>query len=315
MFLITELAAFAQTPVLKINWNDKLMTSKSTPTLQVVGNPMLRSSAPMHDAAFSALQHLKADYVRYVPWFPYPRLAVAELEPPTKTKTSWDFNLIDSMTIDFLENTKDHSVVMNFSTIPQWMFKTEKSVTYPDDPNAIAWNYGGWGIKSGTVFRDSTLKELTDYYVRLISWYTKGGFTDELGKYHRSGYHYKFDYWEVLNEVDIEHCMTPKLYTKVYDAIVSALKPIMPNTKFIGLALAYDGPEWFEYFLNPANHRPGVPIDMISYHCYAGANPNQTFDAYEYSVFDKADAFVHTVKYIENIRGDWRLPPKQILMN
>ncbi len=38
------------------------------------------------------------------------------------------------MTIDFLEATKGHSVVLNFSTIPQWMYKTEKPVAYPDDP-------------------------------------------------------------------------------------------------------------------------------------------------------------------------------------
>lgn len=37
----------------------------------------------MHDAIFSALANLSADLVRFVPWFPYPKLAVAELDPPT----------------------------------------------------------------------------------------------------------------------------------------------------------------------------------------------------------------------------------------
>jgi len=294
--------ANAQGPQLKVNWNETVMVSASTPTLQVVGNPMLRRKAAMHDGAFNALRDLKADYVRYVPWFPYPRLAVAELEAPGKNTTSWDFSLIDPMTIDFLENTKGHSVMMNFSTIPQWMFKTEKPVTYPDDPNQVSWSYGG-----GKELRDTTLKELTGYYVRLVSWYTKGGFTDELGKYHSSGYHYNFPYWEVLNEPDLEHSMSPQTYTKLYDAIVTALKPLMPKTKFVGLALAFESPGWFEYFLNPANHKPGVPLDMISYHCYAGANPNQQFDAYEYTIFDKAESFINSVAYIENIRK--RLSP------
>ncbi|GAA4317043.1 hypothetical protein GCM10023149_14410 [Mucilaginibacter gynuensis] len=299
-FLIAGLACAAQS--LRVDWNASGTVTKSTATLQVVGNPMLRPKAAMHDGAFAALRSLNADYVRYVPWFPYPKLAVAELEPPTATKTSWDFSLIDPMTIDFLENTKGHSVMMNFSTIPQWMFKTDNPVTYPADPNQVSWGYGG-----GTELRDPTLKELTDYYVRLISWYTKGGFTDELGKYHKSGYHYKFDYWEVLNEPDLEHSMSPQTYTKIYDAIVTALKPIMPATRFVGMAVAFEKPEWFEYFLNPANHKPGIPIDMISYHCYAAANPNQKFDAYEYSVFDKAESFVNSVGYIENIRK--RLAP------
>ena len=38
---------------------------------------------------------------KHVPWLPYPRLVVAELEPPTGTKTSWDFSLIDPLTRDF----------------------------------------------------------------------------------------------------------------------------------------------------------------------------------------------------------------------
>ncbi len=117
-----------------VDWNKTVIVSRSTPTLQVVVNPMLRSGAPIHDAAFQAIKQLGADYVRYVPWLPYPRLGVAELEPPTKETTSWDFSLIDPMTKDFLAATEGHSTVMNFSTIPAWLFKTDKPVTYPADP-------------------------------------------------------------------------------------------------------------------------------------------------------------------------------------
>jgi hypothetical protein len=292
----------AQDPGLIVKWDNSLMVSKSTPTLQVVGNPMLRRGASMHDGSFSALKDLNADYVRYVPWFPYPKLAVAELEAPDSGKTSWDFSLIDPMTIDFFEATKGHSVIMNFSTTPQWLYKTEKPVAYARDPNEVDWNYGG-----GTQLKDSTMKALTDYYVRLISWYTKGGFTDELGKYHKSGYHYEIPYWEVFNEPDYEHSMTPETYTKKYDAMVTAIRKVSPNTKFVGLALAFEKPDWFEYFLNPANHKSGITLDMISYHCYANANDRQKFDAYEYTLFDKADNFLNTVSYIESIRK--RLSP------
>jgi len=292
----------AQGPALVVKWNNSIMVSKSTPTLQVVGNPMLRRGASMHDGSFRALKDLGADYVRYVPWFPYPKLVVAELEPPENGKTSWDFSLIDPMTIDFFEATRGHSTIMNFSTTPQWMYKTEKPVSYAKDPNQVDWNYGG-----GTQLRDSTMKELTDYYVRLVSWYTKGGFIDEFGQYHKSGYHYEIPYWEVFNEPDFEHSNTPETYTQKYDAMVTAIHKVSPNTKFVGLALAYEKPEWFEYFLNPANHKPGIPLDMISYHCYANANDKQKFDAYEYTLFDKADSFLNTVSYIESIRK--RLSP------
>jgi len=287
---------------LTIKWDKITMVSKSTATLQVVGNPMLRRGASMHDGSFGALKDLGADYVRYVPWFPYPKLAVAELEPPTATATSWDFSLIDPMTIDFLEVTKGHSTIMNFSTIPQWMFKTDKKVTYPADPNEVGWGYGG-----GTQFRDASMKELTGYYERLISWYSKGGFTDELGKYHKSGYHYEFPYWEVLNEPDLEHNFTPEMYTKVYDAMYTAIHKVSPKTKIVGLALAYEKPHWFEYFLNLKHHKPGIPLEVISYHCYANANDGQKFDAYEYTLFDKADLFLEKVGFIESIRK--RLSP------
>src|SRR6195952_2950707 len=165
----------AQNLALNVQWNNTTMVSKSTATLQVVSNPMLSRTGSMHDGAFSALKDMGADYVRYVPWHVYPKLVVAELEAPTATTTSWDFSLIDPMTIDFFNVTKGHSVILNFSTIPQWMFKTEKPVPYPADANKVDWSYGGVGFE----LRDSTMGELTGYYSRLISWDTKSGFTDE----------------------------------------------------------------------------------------------------------------------------------------
>jgi hypothetical protein len=49
-----------------------------------------------------------------LPWLPYPKLEVAELEPPKAGKSSWDFTLIDPITIDFLEATKGQSKILNF---------------------------------------------------------------------------------------------------------------------------------------------------------------------------------------------------------
>src|SRR6202042_2632724 len=139
--------------------------------------------------------------------------------------------------------------------------------------------------------------------------YTKGGFTDEVGKFHKSNHYYKIAYWEVLNEVDFEHSMSPQLYTKIYDAIVGEMKKISPSTKFIGLALAFNGtPEWFEYFLNPKNHKPNIPLDGISYHHYSTpSSQQQKLDEYQYVFFEKANAFLEKVRYIEYIRK--RLSP------
>jgi hypothetical protein len=306
-YLVVLLAAggsFAAAQKLSVDWNRVEKTSKITPTLQVVVNPPLRRGSKIHDRVFAELHRLDADYVRYVPWLPYPRLGVAELEPPTATKTSWDFSLIDPMTIDFLNATKGHSVILNFSTIPQWMFITPKPVKYPDDPNQPTWNY-----TQGTELRDPSMKELGDYYARLVSWYTKGGFTDELGKRHESGHHFKIDYWEVLNEVDFEHKMTPEQYTARYDAIVTAIRKVAPQMKFVALGLAApsDNPRMFEYFLNRKNHKPGIPLDMISYHFYATPTADQTPQDQQFTFFDQADRFIATARYIDAIRQ--RLSP------
>jgi hypothetical protein len=298
------LAQAQAAPKLAIHWDKVTVVSKSIPTLQVVVNPLLRPGQPLGAAAYKAVKELGADYVRYVPWLPYPKLAVAELEPPTAQKTSWDFSLIDPMIKDFLAATDGHPTVMNFSTSPNWLYKTDKPSTYPADPDQVVWYY-----TQGTELRDPTGKALGDYYNRLVSWYVDGGFTDEKGVRRESGYHYKFPVWEVLNEVDLEHNTTPEQYTVRYDAIVEGIRRASPETKFIGMALGFpcDNPRFFEYFLNPANHKAGIPLDYISYHFYADPTATQTIADWQYTFFDQADGFLNGVKFIEIIRK--RLSP------
>jgi hypothetical protein len=300
----TAFTVQAQNKKVTINWNKSLVVSKTIPTLQVVYNPMLRANAPIHKQSFDALKNLQASYVRYVPWFPYPRAAVVELQAPTKDKTFWDFTYADPAMEDFMKAQEGRSVVINFSTIPVWMFKTDKPVVVDADPDQTHWTYN-----QGTELRDSSCKEVADYFARILSWYTKGGFTDELGVYHKSGHYYKIPYWEVLNEPDLEHRISPRVYTKIYDAVVTEMLKIDPNLQFVGISTAHEtNPEWFEYFLNPANHKPGIPLHAISYHFYGRPTiAGLTIDYYQYSFFEQATAFLDRVRYIEYIRK--RLAP------
>jgi hypothetical protein len=303
LFLTIPAFGRAQKDSLIVDWGKTDLISKSAATLQVVVNPPLRRGSTIHDPTFAALAALGCDYVRFVPWLPYPKLGVAELRAPADRQTFWDFSLIDPITLDFLNATKGHSVILNFSTIPAWMYKTDKAVPVPASADSVVWDY-----TQGTEPRDSTLAEIGNYYGRLFSWYAKGGFKDEYGKEHVSGYHYAIPCWEVLNEVDFEHANTPQRYTRIYDAVVGAIRKVAPETKFVGLALAFpDRPEWFEYFLNPANHQAGIPLDMISYHFYAGGSPEQGAHVMQYTFFDQADGFLKEVKFIESIRK--RLSP------
>jgi hypothetical protein len=305
MVLCSRISTAQNQPLkVTVNWDKVIRISQTTPTLQVVVNPPLQRGTPDHDNAFKALHDLGADYVRYVPWLPYPKLGVAELEVPKDGATSWDFSLIDPMTIDFLEATKGHATILNFSTIPQWMYKTDQPVPYPADPTQVTWTY-----EQGTELRDPSMKEVGDYFARLLSWYTKGGFTDEFGKRHESGYHYSIPYWEVLNEIEFEHHFDAETYTRLYDETVTAMKKVQPDMKFVGLALATPtDPHYFEYFLDHKNHKPGIPLDFISYHFYAIPTPDQTPEVEQFSYFDQAEGFLKTVRYVEAIRK--RLSPE-----
>jgi hypothetical protein len=306
LFAVRALAqSTPEKPVqITVQWDNPEAPLRTTPTLQVVVMPPLERGSPIHDASFAAVKELGADYVRYVPWFPYPRFAVAELAAPQGGKTSWDFSKIDPMTLDFLHATEGHSPILNFSTIPVWFYKTEKPVVVPADPDQLF-----SGENQGRELLDPTCNDVAGYYARLVSWYTQGGFTDELGVRHDSGYHYRIPYWEVFNEIEAEHHFTAEQYTTCYDAITRALHKVDPQMKFVGLALAFPerDAEMFEYFLNPANHKPCTQLDMISYHFYASPRPGESPDTWQYSFFDQADRLLAVVQYIEGIRK--RLSP------
>jgi hypothetical protein len=287
-----------------VDWDRVERVSRTTATLQVVVNPPLRRGSPLHDAAFRALRDLEADFVRFVPWLPYPRLAVAELEPPGEGGTSWDLSLIDPLVSDFYAATRGRPVVLNFSTTPQWMWKTKEPVAYPADPDQVTWTY-----TQGKELRDPSAAELAAYYGRLASWYARGGFTDEQGREHRSGYGFRIAYWEVLNEPDLEHDLGGPQYTRIYDAVVAAVRAVSPGTKFVGASLAYPrrDPAFFEHFLDPKNHAPGTPLDMISYHFYASPSADQPRETQGFTAFEEAEGFLTGVRFIEQMRA--RLSP------
>ena len=154
---------------------------------------------------------------------------------------------------------------MNVGTIPEWMFKTPGPVGYPSDPAASDYSYEQG---TGAQLRDPSGRQFAQYEARVFEWFSKGGFTDEHGKFHRSGYHFKIAYWGVLNEPTIEHSLTVQQYTRIYDAVTHAIKQIDPKIQFLGPEMAVYSKIWAKYFLNPRNHRKGTPLDWISLHNY-----------------------------------------------
>ncbi|CAF1540121.1 unnamed protein product, partial [Didymodactylos carnosus] len=381
-----------------INWNNILYTSKSTLTYQLVINPLVTRASPVHDNIYQSLHDLPADYIRFIPWFPYPRLGIAELEQPSglsqcknvgekynlilscavsggvidkiefasfgtpmgtcgnyaygkcnsnttidvlqkscvnrpnctipvntdvfgdpcpdtvkrliaqvtcnppQNNTYWDLTSIDPLMEDFFEATKDHVSVINFSTQPRWLYNLTNvnPVQYPDSVNEVDWDY-----LQGSELLDKTGQQIGDYYGRLVAWYTKGGFLDEYGREHKSPYNYNISMWEVLNEIDGEHWNGIEQYTLIYDSMVEGIQKYADQEKkikFVGLALGGHGRyDYYRYFLNSSNHRPGIPLDWISYHFYAGSSSRTDPATYE-QFFPQTDNFVEEVKEIEKIR-------------
>ena len=69
---------------INVSWSTHDYDLHTIPTLQVVVNPLLdRHFSPVHDQIFASLKQLNAEYARYAAWFPYPKMSVAELDPPS----------------------------------------------------------------------------------------------------------------------------------------------------------------------------------------------------------------------------------------
>ena len=70
--------------VIDVSWTTHGYDLHTIPTLQVVSNPLVsRQFSPVHEQIFANLKELHAKYARYAVWFPYPKLSVAELDPPS----------------------------------------------------------------------------------------------------------------------------------------------------------------------------------------------------------------------------------------
>eukprot|EP01051_Picozoa_sp_SAG22_P026583 SAG22_NODE_8460_length_654_cov_1.131532_2_plen_110_part_00 len=87
------------------------------------------------NAYYEALANLGSEFVRYAPWFPNPRVVVAELVPSdctaTKPATNWNSTYFDAIMRDFMAavcgpdavtGSCKLSVVQQLSTMPSWMY-------------------------------------------------------------------------------------------------------------------------------------------------------------------------------------------------
>ncbi len=255
---------------LTTNWDEPIGVSATIPTTQILAHAYTLRSSPLHDPLFKALRDLHTDDTRLQLWYSVTRQAVLEIKEPTATETFWDFQYSDPLMSDFYANTsgKHH---INMSTIPRWMLNVPP-LEVPKDPAASFFAYTD--DTRGDLLKDPSGRQLAEYQARIYQWYTKGGFTDEVGKFHKSDHHYKIDYWDVLNEPDFENKITVEQYTKIYDAVTEAIHKIDPAVQFFGPEVSGAEVPWARYFLDPKNHKAGsLPVTWYTFHNYVNA-PN-----------------------------------------
>lgn len=267
------------TAAVNVKWTDIERVSDTVPTTQILAHAYTLRSNPLHDPLFNALQNLHTNDTRLQLWYSLPIQVVPELKPPTATETFWDFQYSDALVSDYYAHTSGRHHV-NIGTVPRWMFNVP-DVQIPSDPAASFYPYTE-GTK-GDLLKDPTGRQFAEYQVRIYQWYTRGGFTDELGKFHRSGHHYKIEYWGILNEPDFENKITVEQYTRIYDAVATAIHKIDPKVQFLGPEVAGAEVPWARYFLDPKNHAPDAPpLTYFAFHNYvsAGNDPSEWHDAY-----------------------------------
>jgi hypothetical protein len=70
--------------VIEVDWSAHDYNLHTIPTFQLVTNPLVsRQFSPVSKAIFDSIKQLNAEYARFAVWFPYPKIAVAELDPPS----------------------------------------------------------------------------------------------------------------------------------------------------------------------------------------------------------------------------------------
>lgn len=185
---------------------------------------------------------------------------IVEPYPPTDAGCQWDFSELDKKLADELAVCDRDTFVYNIRTCPPWML--DKSASAPLFPGT-----------SGVV-KDKSYQQLADFCARVVAWYNKGGFADELGVFHRSGHYYGIRYWELLNEQDAGesaiYIQDGAEYARAFDAISRAIRAVDPLARCGGPAQSCVPTERHDLtYLEQFMAHVQEPVDFLSLHFYS----------------------------------------------
>ena len=104
-----------------VDWSTVKKVASTAATVEVDVMPFLgrtHEGGPF-SGYMEALANLGAEFVRFSPWFPYPRVAVTELAPSdctaSKPATNWNSTLFDGVIRDFMSAVCGPGAVLNYS--------------------------------------------------------------------------------------------------------------------------------------------------------------------------------------------------------
>lgn len=147
----------------------------------------------------------------------------------------------------------------------------------PTDPNQLAFPHKIYA--AGRVPADPSYTQVAGYFGRIAAYYRSGGFVDECGTTHTSKFRVPVRFWGVENEGEHLPRDAVQGYTRMYDAILAAIKEhevggeqpmkyVAVNQNFGG-ASKQELNSWLGFFLNKSNHADhNVQIDTVAMHAY-----------------------------------------------
>ena len=320
---------------LDVNWGAAPITTASTAATVEVDccEPFLTRDPAAHThgggpfaSYLSAMKDLGAEFVRFAPWYPYPKVAVVELEPTDCTATTpasnWNSSLFDPILADFMSAVCgegaatghcEHSVAQQLSTMPSWLYVGGED---PKDLPADPWDmrmspYGS----QGTALKNESCVDMAAYITRLVAHYTMGGHHDTCGHFHASGLHYNWTVVSVLNEN--EHNTGAARYTRCWDAIRASVEKVNPSIALEGPETVFDNlaSSYSTTFIDPTTHADGRAPDIVSNHAYFPSTAGGADGSGYESLFTEVDKLVEeTVKPLAAVR-DKVAPATELVLN
>ena len=215
----------------ELDWASPQTTALAIPTYLDQVNPSMDRESPMHDAVFSRIDKLGAKLVRYLHW------SHSQAPFPELVEGVFNFTLTDQYVLDFMACKNAAGSVMNFgehdcaARINFLDLRRSEGLFPPARATACGHHHADaapcWLHEEqdcAKPLRDPTGVQLGEWLSRIISWYTKGGFTDKRsGTVYTSPHKFVWENYEVLNEPNL------KKYLKTTPAAAArgnATKPV-----------------------------------------------------------------------------------------